>query len=68
MQSAQTVSYLAKKVFVPSDSKLCGNDIALIELREGNFEFLDNYGNKRTGNQRFFPSGTVLGGKRIARS
>jgi dihydroorotase len=43
-------------------------DVALLELREGNFEFLDNYGNKRTGNQRFFPSGTVLGGKRIARS
>ena len=42
-------------------------DVALIELREGNFEFLDNYGNKRIGNQRFFPSGTVLGGKRIAR-
>jgi dihydroorotase len=43
-------------------------DVALIELREGNFEFLDNYGNKRTGKQRFFPSGTVLAGKRIARS
>src|SRR6266850_1473275 len=43
-------------------------DVALLELRSGNFEFLDNYGNKRTGNQRFFPSGTVLGGKRIARS
>src|SRR6266550_2356689 len=41
-------------------------DVALLELRSGNFEFLDNYGNKRTGNQRFFPSGTVLGGKRIA--
>jgi dihydroorotase len=43
-------------------------DIALLELREGKFEFLDNYGNKRAGNQRFFPSGTILGGKRIARS
>jgi len=32
MQTAQTVSYLAKKIFVPSDPKLCGNDIALIEL------------------------------------
>src|SRR6266481_3972507 len=35
-------------------------DVALLELRSGNFEFLDNYGNKRAGNQRFFPSGTVL--------
>jgi len=43
-------------------------DVAVLELRDGNFEFLDNYGNKRAGNQRFFPSGTVLGGKRIARA
>jgi dihydroorotase len=43
-------------------------DVALLELREGTFEFLDNYQNKRAGNQRFFPSGTVLGGKRIARA
>jgi dihydroorotase len=42
-------------------------DVALLDLREGNFEFLDNYGNTRPGNQRFFPSGTVLGGKRIPR-
>jgi dihydroorotase len=42
-------------------------DVALLELREGNFEFLDNYGNKRTGNQRLFPSGTVLAGRRIPR-
>jgi dihydroorotase len=38
-------------------------DVALLELREGNFEFLDNYNNKRTGNQKLFPSGTVLNGK-----
>jgi dihydroorotase len=43
-------------------------DIALLELRDGNFEFLDNYGNKRAGKQRFFPSGTVLAGKRIPRA
>ena len=42
-------------------------DIALLELREGNFEFLDNFGNKVPGRQRLFPSGTVLGGKRIPR-
>ena len=43
-------------------------DIARLELREGTFEFLDNYENKRSGRQRLFPSGTVLGGKRIPRT
>lgn len=43
-------------------------DIALLELRQGNFEFLDNYNNKRAGNQRFFPAGTVLNGKYLPRS
>ena len=41
-------------------------DIAVLELREGSFEFEDNYGNKRSGKQRLFPSVTVLGGKRVA--
>ncbi len=41
-------------------------DIAVLELREGSFEFEDNYGNKRTGKQRLFPSMTVLGGKKVA--
>jgi dihydroorotase len=40
-------------------------DVAVLELRQGSFEFVDNYENKRTGRQRLFPSGTVLGGKRI---
>jgi dihydroorotase len=40
-------------------------DVAVLELRQGSFEFVDNYGNKRTGRQRLFPSGTVLGGKRV---
>ena len=39
-------------------------DVALLELREGNFEFLDNYKGTITGRQRFFPSGTVLAGKK----
>ena len=41
-------------------------DVALLELREGKFEFLDNYKGTIIGKQRFFPAGTVLGGKRIA--
>jgi len=43
-------------------------DVAVLELREGTFEFLDNYQNKRTGRRRLFPSATVLGGKRIPRT
>jgi dihydroorotase len=43
-------------------------DVALLELRKGNFEFLDNYDNKTTGSQRLFPSATVLGGKRVPRA
>lgn len=40
-------------------------DVAILELREGMFEFVDNYGNKRTGRQRLFPGMTVLGGKQV---
>ena len=39
-------------------------DVAIMELREGTFEFLDNYKGTRTGKQRLFPIATVLGGKR----
>ena len=42
-------------------------DVAVLELREGNFEFVDNFENNRTGRRRLFPSATVLGGKLIAR-
>jgi dihydroorotase len=38
-------------------------DVAILELREGSFEFLDNYKGTRTGRQRLFPVGTVLAGK-----
>jgi dihydroorotase len=41
-------------------------DIAILELREGTFEFLDNFGNKQSGRQRLFPSVTVLAGKKAA--
>lgn len=42
-------------------------DVALLELREGAFEFLDNYNNTIAGRHRFFPSGTVLAGRRVPR-
>jgi len=41
-------------------------DVALLELREGMFEYLDNYENKRVGRERLFPAGTVLAGERVA--
>lgn len=40
-------------------------DIALLELRKGTFEFVDNYKNTVTGQQRLFPVGTILGGKYV---
>jgi dihydroorotase len=43
-------------------------DVAILELREGTFEFLDNYKNTITGRQRLFPAGSVLGGKWIPRA
>ncbi len=39
-------------------------DIAVLELREGSFEFVDNYKGIRTGRQRLFPFATVVGGKK----
>jgi dihydroorotase len=40
-------------------------DVAIMELREGRFDFLDNYKGLRTGLQRLFPVGTVLAGKSV---
>jgi dihydroorotase len=43
-------------------------DVTILELREGTFEFLDNYKGIRTGRQRLFPFETVLAGKRVSRA
>ena len=43
-------------------------DVTVLELREGNFEFLDNFKGTIAGRQRFFPSATVLAGKHIPRA
>ncbi len=42
-------------------------DIAVLELREDRFEFVDNYENLRVGTQRFFPYETVIAGRRAPR-
>ncbi len=41
-------------------------DVAVLDLREGSFEFVDNYEKKRSGRQRLFPAATVLGGKIVS--
>ena len=43
-------------------------DVVVLELREGTFEFVDNYENVRTGSQRLFPHETVLAGQRVPRA
>ncbi len=42
-------------------------DIAIMELREGDFDFVDNYDGVHTGSQRLFPAATVLGGQVISK-
>jgi dihydroorotase len=43
-------------------------DVAILELREGEFEFVDNYENTIKGRQRLFPSETILAGTRVPRA
>ena len=43
-------------------------DVAVLELRDGAFEFLDNFKNTITGRQRLFPTATVLAGKLVPRA
>jgi dihydroorotase len=39
-------------------------DVAVLELKDGNFEFVDNYKGMRTGKQCLFPVASVMGGKK----
>lgn len=39
-------------------------DITLLELAEGDFEFVDNYRGTRRGTQKLLPRGAVMGGER----
>jgi len=43
-------------------------DATILDLRDGTFEFVDNYKGARTGKQRLFPVGTVLAGKYTPRA
>jgi dihydroorotase len=42
-------------------------DVAVLDLREGSFEFVDNF-DQRIGSQRLFPTATVLDGKWVTRA
>ncbi|NNC64810.1 MAG: amidohydrolase family protein [Gammaproteobacteria bacterium] len=42
-------------------------DIAIMELRAGSFDFVDNYDSVREGDARLFPTATVLAGQVISR-
>ena len=40
-------------------------DVAVLDLKEGDFEFVDNADTKRTGHRKLFPYAVVVGGKRL---
>jgi dihydroorotase len=40
-------------------------DVVVLELAEGNFEFVDNYKNKKSASRKLFTRGVVVGGKHI---
>jgi dihydroorotase len=68
-QLIATATVNAARVFPAFDDRGTLNvgapaDVAILELRDGSFEFLDNYKGTRTGRQRLFPIATVLAGKR----
>jgi dihydroorotase len=39
-------------------------DVAVLELRDGEFEFVDNDNTKRTGKQKLFTTAAIVGGKK----
>jgi dihydroorotase len=41
-------------------------DITMLDLRQGSFQFQDNYRSVRTGRQRLFPIATIVAGKKVS--
>jgi dihydroorotase len=41
-------------------------DVTVLELREGDFEFADNYKGQRAGHRKLIPFAVVMGGKKVA--
>jgi dihydroorotase len=40
-------------------------DVTLLELQNGDFEYVDNYAGTRRGTQKLLPRGVVMGGSRF---
>jgi dihydroorotase len=69
MQVIACATVNAARVFPAFDDRGTLNvgapaDVAILELREGSFDFVDNYKGTRSGKQRLFPIASVLAGKR----
>jgi dihydroorotase len=69
MQIIACATVNAARVFPAFDDRGTLNigapaDVAILELREGTFDFVDNYKGTRAGKQRLFPFGSVLAGKK----
>jgi dihydroorotase len=69
MQVIACATLNAARVFPAFDNRGTLNvgapaDVAILELRDGEFDFLDNYKGTRRGKQRLFPVATVFAGKR----
>jgi len=69
MQVIACATVNAARVFPAFDDRGTLNvgapaDVAVLDLREGSFDFLDNYKGTRAGKQRLFPIASVLAGKK----
>jgi dihydroorotase len=69
MQAIACATVNAARVFPAFDNRGTLNvgapaDVAILDLREGSFDFLDNYKGTRTGKQRLVPVASVFAGKR----
>ena len=40
-------------------------DVAVLDLKEGDFDFVDNYKGQRTGHRKLVPYAVVMGGKKV---
>jgi dihydroorotase len=69
MQVVACATVNAARVFPAFDDRGTLNigapaDVAILDLREGSFDFVDNYKGTRSGKQRLFPIASVLAGKK----
>jgi dihydroorotase len=41
-------------------------DVSVLDLREGDFDFVDNYKGQRTGHRKLVPYAVVMGGRKVS--